>query len=120
MDSSNTVLIWLMEFPQRLAQLRKARSYTQQVLADKAGVHVIQIKRYEGGESQPTLEVIRNISVALGVTADELIFGKDGRGPDEDLRLQFEAISKFSDEDKKTVKEVLQGLILKNEAKKWG
>jgi hypothetical protein len=48
-----------------------------------------------------------------------VIFGADERGPDGDLRLQFEAISKFSAEEKSVIKSVLEGLILKHEAKRW-
>lgn len=48
---------------------------------------------------------------------DELIFGKDERGPDGDLRLQFEAISQFDEEDKELARGLLEGLILKHQAK---
>jgi hypothetical protein len=58
------------------------------------------MKRYEAGASQPTLDVIRKLSQALRVSADERLFGKAQRGPDEDLRLQFEAISRFNDDKK--------------------
>lgn len=109
---------WLaMEFPQRLAELRKGRGLTQQALAERASVHVTQINRYETGDSQPTLDVIRRLALALAVSADELIFGKDERGPDEDLRLQFEAICQFDEEDKDLARGLLEGLILKHQAK---
>jgi hypothetical protein len=52
------------------------------------------------GASQPTLDVIRRLAVALQVSADVLIFGADERGPDGDLRLQFEAISNFPKRNK--------------------
>ena len=111
---------WLfMTFPQRLASLRKAKQLTQQNLADKVGVHVIQIRRYEAGATQPTLEVIRQLSIALSVSADELIFDADERGPDEDLKLQFEAVSQFSPKEKEVVKALLEGLIIKHEAERW-
>src|SRR5277367_1499727 len=80
------------EFPELLARLRKERGLTQQALAEKVGVHVVQLRRYEAGASQPTLDVIRRIAVALSVSADLLLFGKDERGPDDELRLQFEAV----------------------------
>jgi hypothetical protein len=48
-----------------------------------------------------------------------LIFDKDERGPGDDLRLQFEAISKFRPEEKMIVKALLEGLILRHEAKRW-
>ena len=56
---------------------------------------------YEAGTSQPTLDVIRGLSTALQVSADMLLFGKDERGPDDDLRLQFEAVSRFNEEEKR-------------------
>jgi transcriptional regulator with XRE-family HTH domain len=107
-------------FPKRLAALRKERGLSQQALADKIRMHVIQIRRYEAGTSQPTLDVIRNLAIALGVSADELIFEKNERNPDEDLRLQFEMMNQFSPDEKKVAKAVLEGLILKHAAKKWG
>ena len=109
-----------MQFAKRLAALRKEKNLSQQALADKIGMHVIQIRRYEAGKSQPTLDVIRNLAIALGVTADHLIFEKDERNPDEELRLQFEMMIQFSPEEKKVAKAVLEGLILKHVAKKWG
>lgn len=52
-----------------------------------SGVHVAQIRRYEGGDSQPTLEVIRKLAIALSVSADMLVFDKEERGPNDDLKL---------------------------------
>ena len=69
---------------------------------------------------KPTLEVIRRLAVALGVSADVLIFAEHERDPGEDLRLQFEKMNQFSPDEKKVAKAVLEGLILKHEAKKWG
>ena len=80
---------------------------------------ITQMKRYEAGSSQPTLEVIRKLSQALRVSADELLFGTTERGPDEDLRLQFEAVSRFYDEEKKVVRSVLEACILTHEARRW-
>jgi hypothetical protein len=47
------------------------------------------------------------------------LFGTNERGPDDDLRLQFEAVSRFSLEEKKVVKSLLEGMILKHEARRW-
>ena len=111
-------LRWLpMDFPQRLAALRKQRGLTQQELADRVALHITQINRYEGGDSQPTLETLRRLALALSVSADELIFGHHERGPDEDLRLQFEAVRQFDAEDKELARGLLEGLILKHQAK---
>jgi len=108
-----------MDFPQRLATLRKERALTQQALAEHVGVHVSQIRRYEAGESTPTLDVLRKLAIALSVSADTLVFDKDERGPDDDLRLQFEATQRLTDEEKRVVKTVIESILLSHEAKRW-
>ncbi len=109
-----------MEFPKRLLALRREKNMTQQGLAEKIRMSVVQIQRYESGKSQPTLDVIKKLAIALGVSADLLIFDTHERDPADDLRLQFEKMNQFSPDEKKIVKAVLEGLILKHEAKKWG
>ena len=108
-----------IEFPQRLAELRKHHSLTQAQLAERIRMHVVQLRRHEAGASQPTLDVIRKLSTALRVSADMLLFGKDQRGPDEDLRLQLEAVSGFDEEEKRVMRSLLEGMILKHETRRW-
>ena len=107
-----------IDFPQRLAALRKERNLTQQALAEAVGMGITQVKRYEAGTSQPTLDAIRKLATTLRVSADDLLFGKTERGPDQDLRFQFEAIQNFSAEEKKVVRSVLEGLLLTHEARR--
>jgi transcriptional regulator with XRE-family HTH domain len=107
------------DFAQRLSALRKERNITQQGLAELVSMGITQIKRYEAGTSQPTLDAIRKLARTLRVSSDELLFGKTERGPDEDLRFQFEAIARFTDDEKKVVRSVLEGLLLKHEAHRW-
>ena len=80
---------------------------------------MIQIHRYESGASQPTLEAIRKLAVALSVSADELVFDRDERDPDDQLKLQLEAASRLDQREKEIVMEVLDGLLLKHDAKRW-
>lgn len=116
------LLTWhllMMDFGKRLASLRKERSMTQQALADATGCHVTMIRRYEANETQPTLEVIRNLARALSVSADTLVFEQDERGPGDELRLQFEAVSQLSPEEQAVVREVLESLIIKYQTRRW-
>ncbi len=106
-----------MQFPERLSTLRKNKAFTQQILADTIEVNVSQLKRYEAGTSQPTLDVLRKMAVALSVSADMLLFDKDERGPDDELKLQFEAVSRMSAEDKQAIKTLLDGMIIKHQTK---
>lgn len=106
-------------FPQRLAALRRQRSLTQVALASLADCGITQLKRYESGASQPTLDVIRRLARALRASSDELLFGEGERGPDAELRLQFEAVSRFDRDEKRALRALLEGLILKHEAQRW-
>lgn len=108
-----------MHFSARLIQLRKTADLTQQHLADTASLHVNQIRRYEAGSAQPTLEALIRLAKALHVTLDDLVFDDDDRGPDDDLKLQFEAIKQMPPEDKQIIKAMLDGMILKHEARRW-
>jgi len=67
----------------------------------------------------PPLEVLRKLAKALQVS-DGTLLSEDGeRGPDEDLRLQCEAVSQFDKETKKAAKALRDALILKPQARRW-
>ena len=114
----STTIIWLlpMEFVKRLITLRKERGLTQQALADGIKLHVNQIKRYEAGTAQPTLETLVKLAKELHTSLDDLVFGEDQRGPAEDLKMQFEALNQFNEEEKHVAKVLLDSLILKHTA----
>lgn len=119
MAISQQLVLLAMDFPERLTALRKDKNLTQNALAELAGVHVAQIRRYEGGDSQPTLDVIRKLAIAFSISADRLVFDKDERGPDDDLKLQFEAVTRLEPEERKIIKELIEGMIIKYESRRW-
>ncbi len=81
-------------------------------------LHVNQIKRYEAGTAQPTLETLVRLAKELNTTLDDLVFGEDHRSPDDELKLQFEALSQFDESERMVAKELLESLILKHNAKR--
>jgi transcriptional regulator with XRE-family HTH domain len=114
-----TVLLLLHPmFPTRLIQLRKTQSFTQQSLADAALIHVNQIKRYEAGTAQPTLEALVRLAKVLHVSLDMLVFDESERGPSDDLLLQFEAVSHMPDDERRIIKALLDGMIMKYQTRK--
>jgi len=112
---------WLitMQMAARLIQLRKQKKLSQQALADAVGLHVTQIKRYEAGSTQPSLEALKKIAVTLGVTTDFLLFDETERGPDDELRLQFDVITRLDQEEQRIIRELIDGMILKYQARRW-
>ncbi|MEW5251359.1 helix-turn-helix domain-containing protein [Microbulbifer discodermiae] len=112
-------LLHLMSIAKRLAEFRKQKGLTQQALADAIGLHVTQVKRYEAGSSQPSLEAIKKIAKTLRVTTDSLIFEEGELEPETDLALQFQAIRQMPDEEKQVIKQLLEGMIIKYETARW-
>lgn len=106
-----------MPFSHRLATLRKQRGLTQEALADLVGVTKTQVYRYETGASQPTLDVIKQLALALCVTADFLIFEEGERQPDDSLTLLLEGITRLDADEKHVIKEMVEGILLKHQAK---
>jgi transcriptional regulator with XRE-family HTH domain len=104
-----------MSIAANLVRLRKAQALTQHALADLAGMHVNQVRRYELGTAQPSLDGLKKIALALHVSLDELVFDPRERGPrGERLTLLFEAVATLPPEEQRVVQAVLDGLIVKN------
>lgn len=118
MATSQLICLLDMDFPERLLQLRKTRQLTQRQLGELIAVHLTQVQRYESGSSQPTLDVLRRLAVALSVSADMLLFDKDERGPDESLKLKFEALRQFDPRERVIAEGVLDSLIVQHQAKR--
>lgn len=118
MSASQFTTLLDMDFPQRLVQLRKAKGLTQRQLSEHIDIHLTQVQRYENGSSQPTLDVLRKLALALGVSADVLLFDQTERGPDEALKLKFEAIRQFTPRERAIAEGVLDSLIVQHQAKR--
>ena len=103
-----TTFLWVMpmQLASRLIQFRKVQNFTQQGLAAAAQIHVNQIKRYEAGTDQATLE-------ALHLRLDALVCTKAEHGPSDDLPLQFEAVSHMPEEERRIIKALLESMHVK-------
>jgi len=106
-----------MGFPERLSQIRKEKNLSVPDLAKISSIHAVQLRRYEKGESQPTLDALRKLAVALNVPGDELLFDAEERRPPKNFLIQFNALSQLSDEDQKSVRTIIDGLLIRSQAK---
>ena len=105
-------------FAARLAAVRKQRTMTQQALAGRSGAHVTQIRRYEAGTSAPTLDVLRNLALALNTSADSLLFDPDERGPETpSLRLRLEALDQLEPDEQANVLAMIEGALLRHQVR---
>lgn len=100
-----------MEFGDELARIRRERGLTQVGLAQRIGVHPSQLHRYEVGEAQPTLDVIRRMCVALSVGSDAL-FADDPRALVENrLRMALETTIYLSEHEQAVIAEVIENFV---------
>ena len=72
---------------------------------------------YEAGQAQPSIEILKKIALAFHTTTDWLVFDEGERELPDGLMLQFEAISQLPDDEQKAVKSLLEGMIVKHQAK---
>ncbi|MFA5112145.1 MAG: helix-turn-helix transcriptional regulator [Desulfobaccales bacterium] len=107
-----------MIISKRIVELRTEKTWTQEELAEKVGVHFRSIGRWERGEALPGAEELLKLAQAFGVTADYLLFEgapRDGRVdiPDSTLLKLFEEISTMDDETRTVAKQLLDALVFK-------
>jgi transcriptional regulator with XRE-family HTH domain len=66
-----------MEITRRLAakvrERRRARGWSQEQLADEAGLHRTYISQVERATKNPTIEAVEKIANALGASMGELL-----------------------------------------------
>ena len=62
-----------MEFHEKLQELRKSRSLTQEELAEALFVSRTAVSKWESGRGYPNIDSLKEIARFFGVTVDELI-----------------------------------------------
>ena len=112
-----------MTLGERIKRLRQERGWSQTRLAQKLTVHQKQISGYERGVHVPSTELLIKMAETFNVSLDYLAF--DNREDlrrvqigDRDLLQRLEELDKFPEQDKATIKAVLDTFILKNRFQK--
>lgn len=82
-------------------------------------IHVNSLKKYEAGQAQPSLDVLKKIAVALHVSTDFLLFDEHERVPENDLALKLEAVNQMPEDEQMVIREVLESLIIKYQSRRW-
>ena len=66
-----------MEWNERVAAARKAAGLTQETLGEKLGVSRQAVSKWESGPAVPDLDTVAKLCLALGFSADYLLFGRE-------------------------------------------
>jgi transcriptional regulator with XRE-family HTH domain len=116
-STKKNILVHFMNFPERLTRIRKEKNLSVPDLARLSSIHAVQLRRYEKGESQPTLDALRKLAIALNIPGDVLLFDDQERQPPENFLLQFNALNQLSPEDQKSIRTLIDGLLMRHQAK---
>jgi len=108
-----------MTLGERIKRLRMERGWSQTQLAQRLEVHPKQVSGWERGAHTPSTDVLIRIAETLGVSLDYLAFeNREVKRhidiADLELLEKLQEIDKLPDEDKETVKNVLDTFILKS------
>jgi transcriptional regulator with XRE-family HTH domain len=107
-----------MKFKEKLVYLRKQKSWSQQELGDQVGVQITHISRLENGKSQPSVELLRKIAQAFGVTMDYLVDEEvDEVTPvsikNKSLANKLGLLEQLEAEDQQTIINVIDSMLTK-------
>ena len=78
-----------MEFHEKLQELRKSRSITQEELAEALFVSRTAVSKWESGRGYPNIDSLKEIARFFSVTVDELIRPEEVVSAAEDERKDF-------------------------------
>lgn len=90
---------------------RLAKSWKQEVLANKVEVTVTYIGMIERGEKVPKLETLIRIINALGVTSDEILEGVINRGYEVRMSEYMDKIGRLPKEEQNRIFDILDVML---------
>ena len=102
----------MADMPNRLYELRRARGWSQQELADRAGCSKMHVSGLERGKRDFSLDMMRRIAAAFGVSSAELLSREDNPAllSDDERRL-IETYRQADPEARESIQRVTEALV---------
>ncbi len=98
----------MINFSDRLRELRKQREMTQASLAQKAGLHHSAIAHFETHRRKPSFNNLSALAKALNITVDNLM------GIKRQETTGFRNQEKLSDKERNFIQNLIDVMIIKN------
>jgi len=70
-------------------------------------------------ETNPRMDTLKKLAIALNCTTDELVFDEAERKVPDELKMLLEGILRIPEEKQKIAVEILEALIMKSDAESW-
>ena len=106
----------------QIQDLRKQNNLNQTQLANKIGVSLTQLQRYENKGVQPPADVFKKLADTFNVSIDYLVYGDTEEKAqqsikDNELLAQFKAVEQLDNKDKSTIKDIIDAFIKRSRLK---
>lgn len=100
----------------QIQKLRRENNLNQSQLADKIGVSLTQLQRYENKDVQPPADILRKLADTFNTSIDFLVYGDSEEKArqsikDNELLSQFKAVEQLSSKDKSIIKDIIDAYI---------
>lgn len=101
-----------MSFASKIRELRIRKALSLQQLADITGTSKAHLWELETGRSKnPTVEVLRSLSTALGATIADLVGETSGiDGDDQGAAVMFRDLKELSEPDREAIRMMIDRL----------
>jgi transcriptional regulator with XRE-family HTH domain len=108
-----------MSLGKRIKHLRQQKGWSQMQLSKKLNTHQKQISGYERGIHAPSVELLIKMAELFNISLDYFAFDNQENTThiqiaDRELIQTVKEIDKLSEEDRTTIKAVLNTFIIKN------
>ena len=84
-----------------IAKLRKDKKLTQEQLAEKMGVSINAVSKWERGLSFPDVSLLKKLCNELGISVEELINGEEDKSEEAKERAIINVVKSKNKEKKK-------------------
>jgi len=100
----------------QIQKLRKENSLSQAQLAEKIGISLTQLQRYENKGVQPPADILKKLADTFNTSIDFLVYGNSEQKAeqsieDNELLSQFKEVEKLNSTDKNTIKDIIDAFI---------
>jgi transcriptional regulator with XRE-family HTH domain len=111
-----------MTLGEKILKLRKEKGWSQDKLGDKIGVYGRRVSLYENDKSTPSAETLQKLADIFEVSLDYLLSDspKNITGipiKDPSLIPYFEELDQLDEDDKKTIKSMIEALAMRKKVK---
>jgi transcriptional regulator with XRE-family HTH domain len=108
----------MINIGERITQLRKAKSWSQEELAGRIEASRIMVGKYERGDNLPSIEVIVKLARVFEVSCDFLLGEGQNAAYDKDTVRRLDELQKLPPEEQQKVFEYMDLIIRDYNAKR--